>query len=53
LSGYEKEVAIAGLTSIAVTALVFHQDGYIVTTVVSAITALLGIDVVQRLRQST
>jgi hypothetical protein len=40
---YEKEVAIAGLTALGVTALVTHQDGIIVASVITAIATIAGV----------
>jgi hypothetical protein len=40
---YEKEVAIAGLTALGVAALVTHQDGIIVASVITAISTIAGV----------
>jgi len=40
---YEKEVAIAGLSAIGVTALVLHQDGVVIASIVTAIAAIAGV----------
>jgi hypothetical protein len=40
---YEKEIAIAGLTALGVAALITHQDGIIVASVVTAISTIAGV----------
>jgi hypothetical protein len=40
---HEKEIAIAGLSAIGVTALVTHQDGIVIATVITAISTIAGV----------
>jgi hypothetical protein len=40
---YEKEIAIAGLSALGIVALITHQDGGIVASVVTGIATIAGV----------